>query len=333
MAGHPGHPSLLSAVVSAPGARTQQRLVAHVVLADPGVRDDPDFADRLCAHLADTLASCMIQSDVVLIDEMPQCDNGKVARSPLPDPRRAGSGGDTDARTPGATRPEDTGALRTLLILAADLPGVESPGVRDNFFELGGDSIMGVQFVGRANAEGIPISPQNLFESTDFHELALTVPAEAVVDDTGTAVPLTPHQERARTQTGTVVLDVPDTFDRSGPAAPERPRRPPPALRTRVRAEGGRWFAVRHDRGEDSEVPEIDLGALFAFECARILVAEHGVQPVRLLVSLRLAKAHYGRPFDLPPSRGTTSSPTTRGSGVVSTVGDRLRSRTGSTPR
>ncbi|NEE36596.1 thioesterase, partial [Streptomyces sp. SID7982] len=27
------------------------------------------------------------------------------------------------------------------------------------------------------------------------------------------------------------------------------------------------------------------LGALLAFECARILVAEHGIQPVRLLVS------------------------------------------------
>ncbi|MFF4942681.1 thioesterase II family protein [Streptomyces rubiginosohelvolus] len=27
------------------------------------------------------------------------------------------------------------------------------------------------------------------------------------------------------------------------------------------------------------------LGALLAFECARILVSEHGVQPVRLLVS------------------------------------------------
>ncbi|MFE6768619.1 amino acid adenylation domain-containing protein [Streptomyces fimicarius] len=257
------HPGLLSAVVSAPGARTQQRLVAHVVPADPGMRDDPDFADRLRAHLAATLPSYMIPSDVVLIDEMPLSDNGKVDRSALPDPRRAGSGGDTDARTQRDDEEEATGALRTLLILAADLLGVESPGARDNFFELGGDSIMGVQFVGRANAEGIPISPQNLFESTDFRELALAVPAEAVVDDTGTAVALTPHQALARAQAGSVVLDVPDTFDpeQAGRALSTLVDRHP-ALRTRVRAEDGRWSAVRHDRGEDPEVPEIDLGAL-----------------------------------------------------------------------
>ncbi|MFH9397041.1 amino acid adenylation domain-containing protein [Streptomyces sp. NPDC017556] len=255
-----GHPDVLSAVVSAPGERTRQRLVAHVVPARPGLRDAPDFADRLRAHLAATLPSYMTPSDIVLIDAMPLSGNGKVDRSALPDPRHAG---EATASTPEDEEEPATGALGTLLVLAADLLGVERPRARDNFFELGGDSIMGVQLVGRANAEGIPITPQNLFETSSFIELAGAVPAGTGVGDVGAAVPLTPHQAVARAQAGSVLLDVPDAFDpvlaaRALAALADRH----PALGIRVRTEDGRPFAVRTERGEDHEVPEIDLGAL-----------------------------------------------------------------------
>ncbi|MGO1023127.1 phosphopantetheine-binding protein [Streptomyces rubiginosohelvolus] len=147
--------------------------------------------------------------------------------------------------------------------MAADLLGVNRPGPRDNFFELGGDSIMGVQLVGRANAEGIPITPQNLFESATFLELSQAVPADAGTDGTGEAVALTPHQTLAHAQVGSVLLDVPDTFDpvpagRALNALADRH----PALRTRVRTEDGQRFAVRPGRAEDFDVPEIDLAAL-----------------------------------------------------------------------
>ncbi|MEV7464112.1 non-ribosomal peptide synthetase/type I polyketide synthase [Streptomyces rubiginosohelvolus] len=257
-----GHPELLNAVVSAPGERNRQSLVAHVVPAGPGTRDDPDFADRLRTHLAATLPSYMIPSDIVLIDALPLSANGKVDRSALPDPRRAGDG-EAAASAPRDDGEEATGALRTLLVLAADLLGVNRPGPRDNFFELGGDSIMGVQLVGRANAEGIPITPQNLFESATFLELSQAVPADAGTDGTGEAVALTPHQTLAHAQVGSVLLDVPDTFDpvpagRALNALADRH----PALRTRVRTEGGQRFAVRPGRAEDFDVPEIDLAAL-----------------------------------------------------------------------
>ncbi|NEE30402.1 non-ribosomal peptide synthetase, partial [Streptomyces sp. SID7982] len=256
------HPELLNAVVSAPGERNRQRLVAHVVPADPGTRDDPDFADRLRAHLATTLPSYMIPSDVVLIDALPLSANGKVDRSALPDPRRAGDG-EATANAPQDDGEEATGALLTLLVLAADLLGVNRPGPRDNFFELGGDSIMGVQLVGRANAEGIPITPQNLFESATFLALSQAVPAGTETDDTGEAVALTPHQRLAHAQVGSVLLDVPDTFDpvpagRAVNALADRH----PALRTRVRTEGDERFALRPGRAEDFDVPEIDLAAL-----------------------------------------------------------------------
>ncbi|MGX2993181.1 amino acid adenylation domain-containing protein [Streptomyces sp. JNUCC 64] len=261
-----GHPRVANAVVSALGPRTQQRLVAHVVPAAPEDRDDPGFTDGLRDHLARSLPSYMIPADVVLIDAMPLSGNGKVDRSALPDPRREGSGGTTDTTggTDGTDGTEDTeGALGTLLSLAADLLGVDRPGARDNFFELGGDSIMGVQFVGRANAEGIAINPQDLFESTTFLELARAVPVEEAAANTATAVPLTPHQTLAAAQTGSLVLEVPDDFDPvlAGRALDALLHRHP-ALRARTRTEDGRRVAAPSDRTGDAEVPEIDLGAL-----------------------------------------------------------------------
>ncbi|MDA3648674.1 amino acid adenylation domain-containing protein, partial [Saccharopolyspora indica] len=250
------HPEVASAVASALGPRTQQRLVAHVVPATPAAREEPGFADRLREHLGAALPSYMIPADLVLIDEMPLSSNGKVDRSALPEPLRAGSGETAEAA-------ELTGPLRTLLVLAADLLGVDQPGPQDNFFELGGDSIMGVQFVGRANAEGIPITPQSLFESTTFLELARAVPAEADAGNASSAVPLTAHQALARGQVGSVLLAVPDEFD---PVLAGRALRAlldrHPALRSRVREEDGQRIAVRSDQVPDPEVPEIDLGGL-----------------------------------------------------------------------
>ncbi|MFD5556448.1 amino acid adenylation domain-containing protein [Streptomyces sp. NPDC127068] len=259
------HPQVVNAVVSALGPRTQQRLVAHVVPTASDDRDEPDFADRLRAHLALSLPSYMIPSDFVLIDEMPLSSNGKVDRSALPDPQRAGSGETAEGRE-GAEGAEHTGALRTLLTLAADLLGVDQPGARDNFFELGGDSIMGVQFVGRANAEGIAINPQDLFESTTFLQLARAVPVETGIESAGPAVALTPHQALASAQVGSVVLEVPDAFDPvlAGRALGALLHRHP-ALHTRVRAEDGHAVAVQPERAGDPEtpeVPEIDLSAL-----------------------------------------------------------------------
>ncbi|WP_445398909.1 hybrid non-ribosomal peptide synthetase/type I polyketide synthase [Streptomyces sp. LE64] len=251
-----GHPEVAGAVVSARGPRTQQRLVAHVVPTAAELREDPEFTDRLRSHLAATLPSYMTPADFVPIDAMPLSGNGKIDRSALPDPQRAGSAGAPETE-------EDTGVLATLLVLAADLLGVDRPGARDNFFELGGDSIMGVQFVGRANAEGVPLRPQDLFESTSFLELARAVPTAPAAGDTASAVALTPHQARARTQVGSVVWEVPDDFDpaRAGRALRSLLDRHA-ALRSRVHAEGAPRLLVCADRGEDPEVPEIDLSAL-----------------------------------------------------------------------
>ncbi|WP_237774413.1 non-ribosomal peptide synthetase/type I polyketide synthase [Actinosynnema sp. ALI-1.44] len=250
------HPDVVNAVASALGARTQQRLVAHVVPSPSDTRDETEFADRLRAHLATTLPSYMIPADFVLIDEMPLSGNGKVDRSALPEPRRAGSG-------EAVADAELSGPLRTLLVLAADLLNVDQPGPRDNFFELGGDSIMGVQFVGRANAEGIPVTPQDLFESTTFLDLARTLPAETGIGDVGSAVALTPHQALAAAQAGSVVLDVPDDFDPvlAGQALRALFDRHL-ALRSRVRTDDGQRFAVPLEPAEVPDVAEIDLSAL-----------------------------------------------------------------------
>ncbi|MGW7531623.1 amino acid adenylation domain-containing protein [Amycolatopsis sp. NPDC054798] len=247
-------PEVGNAVVAALGPRTQQRLVAYVVPATTTARDDSAFADRLRTRLAAALPGYLIPADFLLIDELPLSSNGKVDRAALPEPRREGSGADET---------ELTGPLRRLLVMAADLLGADQPGPRDNFFELGGDSIMGVQFVGRANAEGIAITPQDLFESTTFHELAEAVRAAEPAGEEGAAVAFTAHQALASAQYGSVLLDVPAEFDPvlAGQALGAVLERHP-ALRSRATGPGDQQFVVRPAPAEPPEVPEIDLSAL-----------------------------------------------------------------------
>ncbi|WP_424186646.1 amino acid adenylation domain-containing protein [Actinokineospora sp. G85] len=243
------HPAVARAVASAIGPRTQQRLVAHLVLVEGA---GEDVLPALREHLAATLPSYMVPADFVVIDELPLSSNGKVDRSQLPEPRRV--------TTASPAAPGDP-VVAALLALAADLLRVEGPGAADNFFELGGDSILGVQLVGRANAEGIAITPQALFESETFAELAASAEVDTDrADDHSEAVALTPHQVWAADTRGWLVLAVPAAFDvevaeRALAVLTDRHA----ALRLRPSPAEG---VARLGAATGHQVAEIDLGAL-----------------------------------------------------------------------
>ncbi|WP_285505284.1 non-ribosomal peptide synthetase [Actinokineospora sp. NBRC 105648] len=166
------------------------RLVAYVVGGTDPV--------AVRAHAASVLPDHMVPAAVVVLDEIPLLPNGKTDRSALPAPDFAamvsdrGAGNATEA---------------ALAALFADVLGVPSVGVDDDFFALGGDSIVSIQLVSRARADGLKFSPRDVFEQRTVAALALVVQSDApVAEEAGAGVGLVPFTPIMR-----------DLLDQGGP--------------------------------------------------------------------------------------------------------------------
>ncbi|WP_197523362.1 non-ribosomal peptide synthetase [Actinokineospora pegani] len=164
-------------------ARTDQpgltRLVGYVTGAVDGAQVRAAVAADLPEHL--------VPSAVVVLDRIPLTANGKTDREALPAPDFAGL---TTRRAP------ETPAETAVAALMAEVLGLPGVGVDDDFFALGGDSIIAIQLVARARAEGVAITPRLVFEHRTVARIAEAAtpaaePAPATEDDNGT-LPLTP---------------------------------------------------------------------------------------------------------------------------------------------
>ncbi|GLW93516.1 non-ribosomal peptide synthetase [Actinokineospora globicatena] len=174
------HPSVAHAVAVVREDRTT-RLVAYVV---PTAGQTLEGAD-LREWAARDLPEHMVPAAVVVLDRIPLTPNGKVDRKALPAPDFAGLA---------TSRQPETDAERTLAAVFAEVLGVPSVGLDDDFFALGGDSIISIQLVSRARAEGLKFSPRDVFERRTVARIAEVAAEPApVVASTGTGpVPLTP---------------------------------------------------------------------------------------------------------------------------------------------
>ncbi|MEU0518314.1 amino acid adenylation domain-containing protein [Streptosporangium sp. NPDC006007] len=254
------HPGVAKTVATAIGPRTQQRLVAYLIPAEPGA--DAELVESVRAHLADALPAYLIPADILVLDALPLSANGKVDRAALPAPGRVG---DTAGETVVGERLRET--VERLTALSRSVLGVEAVGAGDNFFTLGGDSIMGIQLVSQANAAGLPIAPQDLFESDTFLDLARCVVAGADVADT-TAVPLSARQAEllAVGAVRWVQVAVPAGFDsRVADRALQEVATRHTALRLRLgsRDDGTNTAATGlSDTGAGPDIAEIDLSGL-----------------------------------------------------------------------
>jgi non-ribosomal peptide synthase protein (TIGR01720 family) len=193
------HPAVGQAFVVSredqPGGR---RLVAYVVLDQPGVIAGADLRSWLAARLPGYL----VPSAVVIVGELPLTVNGKVDRAALPAP-----GG--QVRAPGGRAPRDR-AEEILCHLFAEVVGVDRVGVDDGFFALGGDSILAIALVSRARRAGLALSVRDVFEHQAVADLAAaagSVPGTGAVSsapgsggtESGTGeVPVTPIMEWLR---------------------------------------------------------------------------------------------------------------------------------------
>ena len=160
------HPSVAQAVVVVrqdPLAGPQ--LVAYVVTVD----DQTVGSDVLRDHVGRRLPTYMVPSAVVTLDAFPLTPNGKLDRAALPAPP-----------SEGAAEGREFQALtlmeRTLVGLWSGILGTTSIEPDDDFFQLGGHSLAAVRLVARiADATGVVVSPQLVFETPRLSDLAASI--------------------------------------------------------------------------------------------------------------------------------------------------------------
>ncbi|MCZ7434491.1 non-ribosomal peptide synthetase/type I polyketide synthase [Streptomyces sp. WMMC1477] len=263
------HDGVREAAVAAPGDRHNRRLVAYVVPGTPGAERTPegdqDLADDVRALAEGVLPAYMVPAAFVVLDRLPLSSNGKVDRSALPDPTAATAGGGGEAG-PLAVR---------LAEIVAEVVGTPGIGPRDNFFSVGGNSIMGIQVVSRATAEGLEFSAADLFQQDTIADLAALLEARGTdLGGTGTTAALTPRQAQllaadvaprsVHRAELTVGQDLEPAALEAALAAVVAAR---PALRTRLVEQEDGWArrtapADGEETAGETSVPLIDLGSL-----------------------------------------------------------------------
>jgi amino acid adenylation domain-containing protein/FkbM family methyltransferase len=133
---------------------------------------------ELRQYLGETLPDYMVPSAVMVLDALPLTANGKVDRKALPEAESLQTVAEHDFVAPRSA------AEQLLADIWSAVLGVEQVGIHDNFFELGGDSILSVQVIARANAEGCHLRARHLFQHQTVADLAAVaelVPAEQAV--------------------------------------------------------------------------------------------------------------------------------------------------------
>ncbi|NMD94284.1 amino acid adenylation domain-containing protein, partial [Rhodococcus sp. BL-253-APC-6A1W] len=144
----------------------QTALVSYVHGA-PGI--DPS---ALADHVARSLPSYMVPSQIVVLDEIPLTPVGKLDRRALPEPELGISYREFRAPT--------TPIEGTVAAVFAEVLGVQRVGLDDDFFELGGNSLLATQVVSRLGvALDAQVPVRALFESSTVAALAVRVEQEA----------------------------------------------------------------------------------------------------------------------------------------------------------
>jgi amino acid adenylation domain-containing protein len=160
-----GHPAVAqAAVVAREHVRGHKRLLGYAALRKGSEATPQD----LTAHIAERLPSFMVPNEILLLDELPLTERGKIDRRALPDPARPAAGD-----LPGGK----AGAVADLM---AELLHLERVGADDDFFLLGADSLLALQLLGRVRDRfGSDLDIGAVFDAPTPRQLAARVEGEA----------------------------------------------------------------------------------------------------------------------------------------------------------
>ncbi|WP_369066510.1 amino acid adenylation domain-containing protein, partial [Burkholderia gladioli] len=178
-------PGVAEAVVVLASERGVARLVAYVVGAAGVALDGPE----LQRALAQQLPAHMVPAAIAVLARMPLMQNGKVDRAALPAVEIAPAEGSR-------AEPRNE-AERLLLSWWQDVLKREDLGIDDDFFAVGGDSILSLQLIAKARAQGWLLSPRQVFEQPSVARLAAVMrplDGEAEQVEIREPLPLTPIQ-------------------------------------------------------------------------------------------------------------------------------------------
>ena len=254
----------------------------------------PLTVSELKEWLGQRLPPAMVPGFLVQLDGIPLTENGKVDRSALPDPREQ-----RPQLAEGYCAPRSD-LEETLARIWGDALGVRRIGIHDNYFDLGGDSIVAIQIVGRANAAGIRLAPNELFLHQTIAELAAVARAtrSAVREQPMQPgpVPLTPIQHwffaqqppRADHFNQSVLLDVDARVDADQlENALQQLLSRHEALRLRFRHHDGVWLQELPEQTAAIELQRVGLPSA-AEDCERLM---------------QLIEAHLNESLDLDGGR------------------------------
>ena len=167
VATHPGVKQNVAVVGEGPSG--QRRLVAYFV---PAMSPAPPTAE-LRGHVNRYLPDYMVPSLFVPLAEFPLTPNGKVDRRAL------------SVRDDSTTIAVDTPVIaprtseeEVLTDIWKQVLQQERVSIDDDIFELGGDSILIFQVTSRANQQGLPLTPAQVFEHRSIEKLAKIVTAD-----------------------------------------------------------------------------------------------------------------------------------------------------------
>ncbi|RBL91355.1 non-ribosomal peptide synthase/polyketide synthase [Chitinophaga flava] len=167
-------------------------LVGYVTVTDTFDKED------LLSHLKTQLPDYMVPAQLVVMEQFPLLNNGKIDRRALPDPETAGVAASTYAAPVTALET----ALAGIWSLLLEVPQV---GLHDDFFALGGHSLLAIRLISAMRKQlSVEVTIADVFDYPTISQLAVqlgqrsdsTVMPAVIPEKRPDHIPLSYSQER-----------------------------------------------------------------------------------------------------------------------------------------